>query len=208
MRRPVLQGRAKALPKTHSIDAGKDQHVRKNNILGRAPAAEGPPTIRGECAESKIDQREQQQERPAGCAHAGAAGPLRPGTAAPHSTPQRSNPGAAAGNPRAGRPAGNVRRRATPIRWRGESGESQPQLRITKEADVYLRKMLVQAGRFGGWRGKRLFRGIACGSREGVFELPFPVSPPGQAGAGDPPKPDARKILLGRGRPSHGSPVE
>jgi len=27
---------------------------------------------------------------------------------------------------------------------RGESGESQPQLRITKEGDIYLRKMLVQ----------------------------------------------------------------
>lgn len=37
---------------------------------------------------------------------------------------------------------------------RGESGESQPQLRITKEGDVYLRKLLVQgAHHILGWRG-------------------------------------------------------
>jgi transposase len=37
---------------------------------------------------------------------------------------------------------------------RSESGERQPQLRITKEGDVYLRKMLVQgAHSILGWRG-------------------------------------------------------
>jgi transposase len=37
---------------------------------------------------------------------------------------------------------------------RSESGESQPQLRITKEGDVYLRKLLVQgAHSILGWRG-------------------------------------------------------
>jgi len=37
---------------------------------------------------------------------------------------------------------------------RSESGESQPQLRITKEGDVYLRKMLVQGAHcILGWRG-------------------------------------------------------
>ena len=37
---------------------------------------------------------------------------------------------------------------------RSESGESQPQLRITKEGDSYLRKMLVQGAQYIlGWRG-------------------------------------------------------
>lgn len=37
---------------------------------------------------------------------------------------------------------------------RGDSGESQPQLRITKEGDVYLRKMLVQGAHYVlGYRG-------------------------------------------------------
>jgi len=37
---------------------------------------------------------------------------------------------------------------------RSESGESQPQLRITKEGDVYLRKMLVQGAQYIlGYRG-------------------------------------------------------
>jgi len=37
---------------------------------------------------------------------------------------------------------------------RSESGESQPQLRITKEGDVYLRKMLVQGAHYIlGYRG-------------------------------------------------------
>ena len=37
---------------------------------------------------------------------------------------------------------------------RGESGESQPQLRITKEGDAYLRKMLVQGAHYIlGYRG-------------------------------------------------------
>ena len=37
---------------------------------------------------------------------------------------------------------------------RSESGESQPQLRITKEGDRYLRKMLVQGAHYIlGWRG-------------------------------------------------------
>jgi transposase len=37
---------------------------------------------------------------------------------------------------------------------RSESGESQPQLRITKEGEVYLRKLLVQAAHhILGWRG-------------------------------------------------------
>ncbi len=37
---------------------------------------------------------------------------------------------------------------------RSESGESQPQLRITKEGDVYLRTLLVQgAHHILGWRG-------------------------------------------------------
>jgi len=31
---------------------------------------------------------------------------------------------------------------------RGDSGESQPQLRITKEGDAYLRKMLVQGAHY------------------------------------------------------------
>jgi transposase len=37
---------------------------------------------------------------------------------------------------------------------RGDSGESQPQLRITKEGDAYLRKMLVQGAHYIlGYRG-------------------------------------------------------
>jgi len=37
---------------------------------------------------------------------------------------------------------------------RGESGESQPQLRITKEGDIYLRKLLVQGAHYIlGYRG-------------------------------------------------------
>lgn len=37
---------------------------------------------------------------------------------------------------------------------RSDSGQSQPQLRITKEGDVYLRKMLVQGAHYIlGWRG-------------------------------------------------------
>lgn len=37
---------------------------------------------------------------------------------------------------------------------RSESGESQPQLRITKEGDAYLRKMLVQGAHYIlGYRG-------------------------------------------------------
>ena len=36
---------------------------------------------------------------------------------------------------------------------RSESGKSQPQLRITKEGDVYLRKLLVQGAHYIlGWR--------------------------------------------------------
>ena len=38
---------------------------------------------------------------------------------------------------------------------RSDSGQSQPQLRITKEGDNYLRKMLVQGARYIlGWRGR------------------------------------------------------
>jgi len=37
---------------------------------------------------------------------------------------------------------------------RRESGESHPQLRISKEGDVYLRKLLVQGAHYIlGWRG-------------------------------------------------------
>ncbi len=37
---------------------------------------------------------------------------------------------------------------------RSESGKSQPQLRITKEGDIYLRKMLVQGAHYiMGYRG-------------------------------------------------------
>jgi transposase len=34
-----------------------------------------------------------------------------------------------------------------------DSGESEPQLRITKEGDPYLRKLLVQGGRAALWGG-------------------------------------------------------